>query len=65
MGDHEDGRSQLLVDALDGGQKYLRGMTVQCPGRLVSQQELGLVDYGSGTGAALFFTSGYLIGLFV
>ena len=34
---HEDRGTQLLVDALDGGEQHLRRMAVQCTGGLIGQ----------------------------
>ena len=51
---HEDRGIQLLIDALDSGQKHLRRVAVQRTSGLISQQQFGVIDDGPGAGTPLF-----------
>ena len=64
MRHHQNGCSHGFIDALNGGKQHLGRMAVQCAGGFVRQNQLGIVDDGSGAGAPLLLAAGYLIGVF-
>ena len=59
---HQDRRTQLVVHFLKGFQQCLRCPGVECAGRFIRKDQLRVMDQGSGTGATLFLSSGYLLG---
>ena len=65
MRHHEYGRPQRFIDTLDSGKQHLGRMAVQCAGGFVRQNQLGIVDDGSGAGAPLLLAAGHLIEVFV
>ena len=61
MGDEDDGDT-LAVEVLEQGQDLQRGAAVEGTGRLVGEQEAGLVDERAGDGDALLLAAGKLHG---
>ena len=60
MGDHQNGLPHLI----DFGkliQKVIRSSGIQCPGRLIRQDQLRLCNQSSRHRRPLFLTAGYFI----
>ena len=53
MGDDDDRGPLLAGHVLKNLQNLLAGLVVQGPGRLVAEQELGLLGQGAGDGDTL------------
>jgi hypothetical protein len=60
MGNQDD-RSTVAVKVLEEGQDLIASSTVQCTGRLVGQDESGIVHHRARDGDSLLLSSGELI----
>ena len=63
MGDHDD--QAVLGDFLEQIHDLHAGFGVKRTGRLIRQQDIGVVHQGSGDGDSLHLTAGHLVGFFV
>ena len=62
VGHHDDGLAELGDGSAQERQHLGRGIGVQVPGGLVGEDQVGPVDQGPGTGAALLLATRHLAG---
>ena len=60
--DEHDGDAVALIQFAEQRHDFLAGVGVEIAGRLVGQQQLGLVDQCACNGDALLLPAGYLVG---
>lgn len=63
VGDEQDGQAELLVEVAQQLEDGAGGLGVECGGRLVGQQHLGVAGEGAGDAHALLLAAGELSGV--